>query len=493
MFRSGVFLLIVFLLVGCQAALPPIPNPPPTLSANPQQPAPTVPSYPSQFNLSHLPEVEQLDTQHSYQLEELIHLAQANNPITRIAWLEAEQAAIAAGMVKATYLPMISASVIGGYQRSKRHTDLDLPLIDIDTRTHSSVHGVVPALSLKWLLFDFGKRNALHGAASDISFASQVKFNAAHQAIIFNVARTFYEYSAARQKTELARQHLQNTTKLVDAAQSRFQAGIGTAIDVAQAKQLQAQANFRLVQNQGAERNAYHALIAAAGLPPTTQIHIADASDRQLPRYEDLPDDATLQAALSYRPDLIATDAARRAAEKSIDSVKADFLPKVALMGVVSAGSTHFNINGLAETSPQSASTAVLLGVSIPLFDGGLRRMRLREAEARAAAAKELVRKNQNDALREIHFAANSLRSALEAYTAATELVDAVRLTYDAALESYEVGLGSMMLATEAANALIDATQAQTVAYSAALIASANLAFMMGQIDIAALPPLHQR
>src|SRR5690606_16057631 len=111
-----------------------------------------------------------------------------------------------------------------------------------------------------------------------------------------------------------------------------------------------------------------------------------------------------------------------------------------------------------------SASTAVLLGVSIPLFDGGLRRMRLREAEARAAAAKELVRKNQNDALREIHFAANSLRSALEAYTAATELVDAVRLTYDAALESYEVGLGSMMLATEAANALIDATQAQTVA-----------------------------
>src|SRR5690606_38739557 len=129
------------------------------------------------------------------------------------------------------------------YQRSKRHTDLDLPLIDIDTRTHSSVHGVVPALSLKWLLFDFGKRNALHGAASDMSFASQVKFNAAHQAIIFNVARTFYEYSAARQKTELARQHLQNTTKLVDAAQSRFQAGVGTAIDVAQAKQLQAQAN----------------------------------------------------------------------------------------------------------------------------------------------------------------------------------------------------------------------------------------------------------
>ncbi|NLJ62730.1 MAG: hypothetical protein GX332_05380 [Alcaligenaceae bacterium] len=111
MFRSGVFLLIVFLLVGCQAALPPIPNPPPTLSANPQQPAPTVPSYPPLFNLSHLPEVEQLDTQHSYQLEELIHLAQANNPITRIAWLEAEQAAIAAGMVKATYLPMISASL----------------------------------------------------------------------------------------------------------------------------------------------------------------------------------------------------------------------------------------------------------------------------------------------------------------------------------------------------------------------------------------------
>ena len=42
-----------------------------------------------------------------------------------------------------------------------------------------------------------------------------------------------------------------------------------------------------------------------------------------------------------------------------------------------------------------------------------------------------------------------------------------------------------MILATETANGLLDATQAHATAHAAVLTASANLAFVMGQIDAA--------
>ena len=463
----------VLALAGCVAA-PPLVLPPKKVAVVPD------------FALSQIPEVPlpQIEQGHKYTLPELIDLAQQNNPLTRIAWLESEQAALAAGMVKATYLPMITASVIGGYQRAKFSSELDLGPFEITPPpAHTHIKGVVPALNLNWLLFDFGKRDALYEAATELAFASHAKFTAAHQAIIFNVARTFFEYSTARQNTVLAEQHLANSNALKAAAQARFDEGIATSIEVAQATQLAAQAKLVLVQRQSTERNSYQAVLASTGLDPTTTISIATAAGRELPRFEDLPDHAALQAALAYRPDLQATNAARKAAEKGIDSAIANFMPKVGLIGIAAGGSASFNINGLGETGPSSGSQALLLGVSIPLYDAGLRRLNLREAEARAEAARQLVRKTQNDALREMHVAVNALRSALEAHEAVTALVAAATLTNNAATEAYKVGVGSMMLATETANGLLDASQAQSVAYSAALIASANLAFVMGQLN----------
>lgn len=487
MVYHGIFLLALLSLVGCATVSPLAPATLETVTHHSDTSEPTVSTHIApDFNLSQLSSLAPTDIEqtHVYSLAELIDLAQQNNPLTRIAWLEAEQAAIAAGMVKATYLPILSASVIGGYQRTKFNSELDVGPFEIrPPSARTTISGVVPALSLKWLLFDFGKREALHGAALDLAFASRAKFTATHQAIIFNVSRTFFELNTARQNTKLAQQHLTNSNALKIAAQARFKEGVATSIEVAQANQLAAQAKLMLVQRQGVERDTYQSLLAAVGLDPTIKLQVETAADRKLPRFEDLPNDQALQAALAYRPDLIATDAARKAAEKGIDSAYANFMPKIALIGVASTGSTSFNVNGLGETGPHSPSRAVLLGVSIPIYDGGLRRMQLREAEARAQAARELVRKTQNDALREMHLAANALRSALEAYEASSELVNAATLTNDAASDAYRVGVGNMMIATEAANGLLDATQAQSVAYAAALIASANLAFMMGQLN----------
>ena len=112
------------------------------------------------------------DPERSYALPELIDLAQRTNPATRTAWQQARQAALAVGMVEATYLPVITAGVIGGAQ------ELTLPLpealgenISVENRQQGSAQ----ILALQWLLFDFGQREALATAAKHAAVAGLLR------------------------------------------------------------------------------------------------------------------------------------------------------------------------------------------------------------------------------------------------------------------------------------------------------------------------------
>lgn len=423
-----------------------------------------------------------IDPEHQYTLAELIDIAQRSNPTTRIAWLHAQQAATSVGMTKSTYLPFISAIAIAGYQKS--HKDNRFSVLDhnFNLSTRSSVQGVIPALTLEWLLFDFGKRSAIKKAAENMAIASRFALGAAHQAVIFNVTQSYFQYANALRQLEISQQNLANADYILEAAQANYATGLGTTIEVAQAKQLRAQAQLLIVKNKGEVHSTRQLLLSAIGLDPSQAINI-DIQEYALPSIDDLPSEHMLQAAVQHRPDVQATQSTVAAAQAGIESARANYYPKVALMGITAGGNSKLHIQGLPALSPRSASTAVLLGISIPIFDGGLRSMQLRQAQLEAKAAQEAHHKNKYDALKEMHIAGDALRTALEAYSASQVLLEAAQTTYDAALEAYQVGLSSMTLLSEAASGLAAAKEAHYAAYTAAQIASASLAFAMGEAN----------
>ncbi|MFX5710135.1 hypothetical protein ABTE34_21845, partial [Acinetobacter baumannii] len=69
-----------------------------------------------------------------------------------------------------------------------------------------------------------------------------------------------------------------------EAAKARLSRGIGTTIEVAQARQQVAQADLALTQAEGLARDTYHSLLEAMGVSPTLTIQIQDISGRPLPR-----------------------------------------------------------------------------------------------------------------------------------------------------------------------------------------------------------------
>src|SRR5690625_771322 len=424
----------------------------------------------------------EIDTDHAYDLAELIDLAQRTNPTTRIAWLHAEQAATSAGMTRSAYLPFISAIALAGYQKSHKKDRFSVFDRELELSTRSSVRGFIPALTLEWLLFDFGKRKAVSKAAKELAAASRFALGAAHQAVIFNVTQNYFQYANALKQYELSVENLDNADYILQAAEANYATGLGTTIEVAQAKQLKAQAELARVKNEGEVNSSRQLLLSAIGLSPEQKLKI-DIQQYQLPTVAELPSDQMLQDAVQRRPDVQATQSAFQAAQAGIDSARANFYPKVALMGVTAGGNSRLNIQGLPTISPRSTSTGVLLGDSIPIFDGGLRSMQSRQARLEAKAAHEAHTKNEHDALKEMYLAVDALRTALEAHQAAMALLNAAQTTYDAALDAYTVGLTSMTLLSEAASGLALAKEAHHAAYTAAQIASAALAFAMGEVN----------
>lgn len=446
---------------------------------------PTPQSGPANFAISadaarsHLEQSAAADTSRVYRLPELIDLAQRTNPATRVAWQQARQAALAVGMVEASYLPVLTASAIGGRQ------DLTTPLPDLGGKSQNfdtTEKGTAQILALQWLLFDFGQRQALAAAAKHTAIAANVLFNGSHQKLIFEVSQAYYVYGAAIARSGYADTALRNAEVIQAAAEAREAQGLATSVETAQARQALAQAQLRRVQADGEERDSYQNLLAVVGVNAALQIDTTNTTSRPLPATVAAPLDETIELALSQRPDVAASYAAMEASKAGIDAAEAGYLPKVYVGGNVAWGSGDFAATGLPSLGQQGTGTGLFVGVTLPLYDAGMRQAQVSSAQSRAKMAADEFQRVQTAAVTEIVAARNALRTALESHRAASALVEASATTYDAAVAAYRNGVGTIDTATAADTALLDARQLQAEAHAAALIGATNLAFVVGSL-----------
>lgn len=202
-----------------------------------------------------------------------------------------------------------------------------------------------------------------------------------------------------------------------------------------------------------------------------------------------LPDDISplthdvIKKALSQRPDILAHYELEQAALKTARSVESDYFPKVYLAGALAGGSGSFDVQGLPEISQRTSSSNILIGVSIPLYEGGMRQSRMSNAQSDIQLAQENLRKSQDTAIKEISLSENALRSALEANKAAKNLVDTAQLSYTASVDFFNNGLGTVTEINTAEIALLNAQLSHIDAYTGSLIAAVDLAFALGDID----------
>jgi TolC family type I secretion outer membrane protein len=421
----------------------------------------------------------EIDPAKQYSLAELIDIAETNNPQTHIAWERAKQAADRLGIAKSAYYPVLSG--LAAFADQRIVNPFPKPLAP---RGYVMVEipAVVPELTLDYLLFDFGKREAKVDAATAEKLAAGAGFIRANQQVAFRVATAYYKLLTAQERLTAAQETLKTAQTTQDAAEARLANGKATKPDVLNARAETSQATFDLESADGDEKIARVALRESIGADPSPNITIAGQEQTPLPQALTMSVDALLDRAIAGRPDLIAQAAEIRAADQQARAARVEYLPTIKL-SANGAQTSVWPTTDFGQLGPASQATwAVQLGVEWRIFDGGARKNELAVAQSRSRQAHDELREQQDTATREVWTAYIGFRTAMRKQQAAQALLDSASESYSASLDAYKYGVKNLIDVVTAEKQLAQARLSGVSARSELLLRAVDLEFVTGNL-----------
>ncbi|TMA24354.1 MAG: hypothetical protein E6J87_24000, partial [Deltaproteobacteria bacterium] len=425
------------------------------------------------------PERVAIDTQKNYELGELIDLAQRTNPETRAAWEQVRQAALAAGIAQATYYPKLAAVATAAIAS----VPLPIPETVVPGGVfRAKTHFVVPALSLEWLLLDFGRRGAAVDGARALTAEANADFNAKHQEVVFGVTRDFYALSAARGKRNASQAAYDSARTLAEAVAARKDRGLATRPELLQAEEEEAKGAYELADATAAESDARMALLETVGIGPSTPIEIADVSQRPLPPELSESIDGAVDRALAQRPDLLALLAEVQAKRAAVSGARADYWPRLAARGEVGGNIGELAIEHSPYQSVNEEQYSVGLRFEWDLFQGFERRNKVQLAQSQQREAENELTHAREKTVRQVWKAYNDAKVALAKQSAAAALLAASEKSWSATLESYQHGLATFPDVRESQHSLAQARALEQASRAEAWTRAAAFAVSTGDL-----------
>ncbi len=229
------------------------------------------------------------------------------------------------------------------------------------------------------------------------------------------------EIVAASERAVAAAREQEQTSRRAVAA------GTAAPLSVLQARTVTARRESDLVRARSELERARLALGVFLGRPEPVRIALPLATPAA-----DLDPDALAGEALSRRPELRAREALLRSAERQLDSARWRWLPQLSASASIFAADVPY---------PTGVKDGWRLGVDLtwPLYDGGFRYGKARQAEAalsgaRAAGALERLEVGQEvrDAVRDVAVARERLRLGERQQEAAAEAAASARRGFGA-------------------------------------------------------------
>jgi outer membrane protein len=420
-----------------------------------------------------------LDPAHAYSLAELIDIAELNNPRTHIAWERARQAADRLGIAKSAYFPVLSGLAAAVDQRAIE--PFPEPLAPRGY-TMVEIPAAVPEITLDYLIFDFGKREARVDGATAGKLAAGANFIRANQEVAFAVASAYYKLLTAQERLAAAQETLKTAQTTQDAAEAQLNNGRSTLPDVLNARAETSQAVFDMESANGDEKIARVLLTEAVGADPSPNIIIEGQEKTPLPQTLTMSIDALIDRAIVNRPDLKAQASEIRAADEEVRAAKSEYLPSIGLSANGAQTSIWPTVDNGKLGQASEPTWSVQLGVEWRIFDGGARKDSLAAARSKGREARDEMREKQDEATREVWTAYIGFRTAMRKEQAARALLESANSSYSASLDAYKYGVKNLIDVVTAERQLAQARLSGVSARSELLLQAVDLEFVTGNL-----------
>ncbi len=405
-------------------------------------------------------------------LTDVVDVALRNSPQTRESWWRARAAAAEIGIRSANLLPEIDAQI--EWLRARQALTGGVGALTETT--------LGPGLTLNYLLFDFGGRQADVEAARQALFAENFLHNQTVQDVVLQVEHAYYEYQGTKALLAGERTSLQEAQTNLQAADERRHAGVATITDVLQSRTALAQGQLNVESLEGQLQAARGGLAAAMGLPANIPYDVAPLPADLAPKQTSEAVEDLISRALAGRPDVEAARAQALSAASDVARERAGLRPRLSLQAGL--GDTYF---GGSLHSPGGLYSGALV-LSYPLFDAGGRAARVRQAEADLEASRAHVETLEQQATLQVWTDYADLRTAAQRIETSRTLLQDAQESEQATSERYRAGVGSILDLLTAQSTLASARAQEVQARADWLLALAQLAHDTGALGPAPAP-----
>ncbi len=381
-----------------------------------------------------------------------------NNRDITIAELKRRDAEADVSAVAAKKNPSVSYS----WQRNQYPTQV----VTTALGTKSSNHGYSQGINVSWPIWTFGKVEGAIDAARYQKNIADLNVYKTEADTKLAAVQAYYQYLEAVKLAEVQAQSVTDYASHLNNVQQQFDAGIVAKLDVLSSNVSLANAKQKSIAADNTRDVAEANLNNIMRIPMNTTLN---PLDKNFPEPEfDLTMEQVILMAQKYRWELVEADYGVRAAEASLRSAKAGYLPTVSVGG-------GYSWKEASVTAVDKDDWAVQGGLSWSLWDGGATQASVKKADAAVKTAQETllqarekieleVRQDYLNVLsykEQIRAAEASVAQAEEAYKIATvryssgvginlDVLDAelalntARTNYITALYNYNIGLATL-------------------------------------------------
>jgi multidrug efflux system outer membrane protein len=221
-------------------------------------------------------------------------------------------------------------------------------------------------LDAAWEIDVFGANRSAVNVSTEVARASQASLGDIQVSIAAEVALNYIGLRAAQARLRIADDNLASQLDTLHISQWRMQAGLGSALDVAQSRTLAEQTSALLPALQTSLAQTSHAVAVLVGQAPGALWEVLRQPGPAL-RISDLAVVSLPAATLRQRADVRASEHQVKAALARIDQAQAARWPGFAISG--SLGLSALTLGALSHGA--SVVNTLIGSVTVPLFDGG--------------------------------------------------------------------------------------------------------------------------
>jgi len=339
------------------------------------------------------------------QLARLVERAEGQSPTLAQAAARRRQAEAGAAQARAALLPQLTANA-----QAQRGRNLNsLP----GTSTQASA-----TFNASWEIDLFGSQRAAAAAEAAQAGAATADWHAARVSLAADVAQAYVQLRLAQAREESAELDLRFAEQIATWGRQQQAAGLVSASDAALLNTERAIASANRSQWRAEAQIALQTLallcgergeVLAAELAPPAVASQGFDLRRTQPQAPAFDVSALPAQLLAQRPDLTAAHQRWIAATQQQRSAEAQRWPQLSLAAL--AGETRLRAGG---ASSNASLWAFGPSLSLPIFDGGLRRARVAGAEAAADEAAAALQAQWQTAVAEVEEALQRVGAGAE-------------------------------------------------------------------------------